>query len=746
MAEFKVIGKSYPRIESIDKVTGKAKYAGDKGYPELPEKFLYGKILGSPHHHAIIKSIDTSKAESLPGVKAVITYKDCPPIKIMEHEQRPTSPLEKHIRYLGEPVAAVAAETPEIAEEALSLIDVEYEVLPAVFDPEEATKPEAPKLWPDGNIADPGGRPIVIEWGDIEKGFASSDVIVEESFVHAAQPHAPLQLSICTAAWNGDQLTVWVSTQTPSRVWLDLSKLFSLPMSKVRVINKMTAGSQGYRYSERYMAIAALLSKKAHAPVKIELTRKEEIMLKSRYSLKQYIKAGAKNDGTLMSIHWRAFFDVGGYGHWIGGTIFWLDFPIEYIFPNARFEGYDVNVNLVTKRPFRSVPYPGLTFGIEQVIDELAEKVGMDPIEFRLKNTPRTGSEFPTGKLSTYDIEEVFRRGAEMIGWKEKWKGFGKPYYAKGSKRRAVGLAYTMYLGEPYGPEYGPDALLTVCPDGSIDLQISVSDIGTGTITAIAQVAAEEFGVSIEDIRVSWGDTSNGLFDLEGANASREAINGAWAVIEAAKDAKDKIARIAAPLLGVKPEEVEISNKKVFVKTAPEKSIPLNKVLKHSITGSGHAKAPPKGILIKDPVVQFADVEVDLETGEVTLLNHVVASDIGKALNPAFVECQLIGGATTSMGYAISEEPIIDKENRAFLNANYLDYKVLTSLDIPKTDVVIIESHEPYGPYGAKAGVGEQATANAAAAIANAIYNAIGVRIKEGPITPDRILKALGRG
>jgi len=745
--ELKVVGKPLPYQKAPGFVTGKAKFTADRFLKLERTGVLYGRILRSPYPHAMIRSIDTSKAEALPGVKAVITYKDAPSKLLPMECSRPRLILDPHIRYVGDLVAAVAAETPEIAEEALDLIKVDYEILKPVFDPEEAAKPEAPKLWPEGNIVDPGNKPYVIEEGNIEEGFKEADFIIKKEFTTQIQPHMCLEPHAYIAKWEEDKLTVWASTQTPTEIRIGLAEAFSMPSAKVRVISENTGGgSMGSKYLEEHVGVAALLAKKAGRPVKLVLNRYEVAVHRRRYSSKHYIKIGVKKDGTLTALDWKSFWDVGAGGTLVGGSLFGLDVINQYKFLNKHIEFYDVSTNLPTAQPYRSVPYPALNFALESMIDMAAEVIGMDPIEIRLKNAPREGEIVAGKKLSTFPIEECMKRACELINWSDKWMGFGKPYKVEGSKRRAVGVAYTAYSTGHYEETRGPIVNVMVDQDGSVYLITPTQDMGTGSTTTLAQIVAEEFGLDLKEVRVVSEDTSHGLIDLYNARASRELCTGGLAAIAACKDAKRKIAEIAAPKLGVKPEEIEVKEKKVYVKEEPEKAIPLSEVLAGPIpiVGTGKAEPLPTDVNSLDPVVCIADIEVDTKTGELNLLKCAFVLDAGRAINPKIVENQIEGGVLPSVGLALREEFIFDEANLVNLGTNYLDFKLITSADCPEVEAGIVESIDPYGPYGAK-GLGEVGTTIPHAAIANAVYNAIGARITSLPITPDKILRALGK-
>lgn len=775
MAEqFSVIGKSIIPKETRIKATGACKYVDD-----LPTD-LYVKILRSPHPHALIKSIDVSEAEKLPGVEAVITYKDVPNRLMPRGCARSLYILDRHLRHVGDEVAAVAAVSEAIAEEALDLIKVEYEVLPAVYDPEEAAKPDAPKLYPEGNVYgpqyDPGvergvNEPTLLEWGDINKGFAEADVIVEDTFWVGPQVHSPVEPHVCIASWNGDELTVWTATQVPYEVREGLAYVFGLPEGKVRVISPYIGGGFGGKYLNRYHAICALLSKKAGGKrTKIRFTREEEQTHCKRFMCREYVKVGAKKDGTLTAIYFKGYADLGGYGNVFGFSAFWGEYPAcSYKVPNCRFEGWDVHTNHFTSQPMRSVQLPATVFAVESVIDQLAEKLGMDPIELRLKNMPQTGDVmppapyiantvgYPRAELEGYPSKKLLQAVAEKLEWKKRWKGWGQPVAVEGSKRRGIGIVYSGYEGG-FCHDGFMSVSATLNKDGSVTVMSGTQDLGNASNLTLCQLAAEFMGIPLEEVNIVTGDTSIGQYDFFGARASRELTTGGHLLLQALEEIKQKVRAIAAPKLGVKPEEVEIKGKKAYVKTMPEdvamrEAIPLTEILTTSITAS--ASGPPGSVFpevapgkkVRNAMAAGAEVEVDMETGEVKVLRLVTANCPGRAINPAIVRGQYQGAAAISLGYALWEDFVYDEARSVYLTDSYTDYRVPRASDVPRMENIIIEEppdrppHEGT-PYGAQ-GVGELGCWLGPAVIASAIYNATGARVRSCPMTAEKILQAI---
>jgi len=761
----KVVGKATPRVTAALEVSGAAKYAPDIKLPGM----LHAKILRSPYAHAIIKKIDTSKAEKLPGVMAVITHKDVPRIaytgeggppsisftgeagKPEESFPRDEYILDNKVRHVGDKVAAVAAVDEDTAEEALELIDVEYEELPAVFDPEEAMKPGAPKVHKsEKNIA----AHILNEWGDIEKGFREADYIFEGRYVTPRQAHAALEPHGCVADYNqySGELTVWTTTQIPFVNQRILSELLNIPMNRIRIIKTFTGGGFGGKDEILLEPICAVLSMKTGNPVKLVLTR-EEVFIgsRTRHPSVIYLKTGVKKDGTITARYIKAILNGGAYAsHGPSVTAAMGSREIGlYRSPNVKFDGYCIYTNCPAAGAFRGYGNPQQTFAIEQQMDEIAEKLDMDPVELRLKNTIRKGDLNPgTGlKLESCGLQECIRKGAEKMDWMRKRR---MPKDVGGSKRRGYGMGIFMHNSGcvPYLPECS-SSIVTVNSDGTAKVLVGSTDIGQGSSTIMAQIAAEELGLSLRNVSVVSADTGVVPFD-QGTYGSRTTYIMGNAVLLAARDAKNQILELASKVLKTSAENLEISDGKVRAKEGGGREIPVSTII------SGFQFNPKEGKIIVGKAsfqppgnapyfgAQFMEVEVDTETGQIKVLKVVNAQDVGKAINLLAVEGQMEGTVYMGLGLALTENLAIDKKGNP-LNPNFTDYKLLHATDMPKVELIIVEDKEPSGPFGAK-GIGEGGLDPTAAALANAVCDALGVRIKEIPMLSEVVYKNLAEG
>jgi xanthine dehydrogenase molybdenum-binding subunit len=758
-----IVGQSLPLIDAVEKVTGQLKYAGD--LPEL-RRMHHVKILRSPFAHAKIVGIDTSKAEALPGVSAVLTHKDvvsgtrrscCEVWHDMSYNFRGPI-MSEEVCYVGDEVAAVSAVDIETAKEALALIDVEYEELPAVFDLEESIAPDAPQVHPWGpNALDPS----TFEWGDPEKGFEEADFIVENRMTLGNQQHAPLDRNACIAAWTGDSVELWTSSQALFWIRDALCEFFELSPSKVRVHSTPTGGSFGLWWGNNFMILTVALARKAGRPVRLVLTRDEvQTTVKRRERPLIDAKVGFNRDGKMVAQSYRHLMDNGAYGNKFDPYQSVADI---YTTPHGRAQFIGVATNLLPAGCMRGVGDLTLAYAIEQTVDMCAEKIGMDPVEFRIKNHWRTGdichtsqevlfakllfNKEPNVELTSSGLEECIRTGAEKIGWKKKWKGWGEPVSVDGHKVRGIGMGISTHIsGLAF---FGFNGItIKVNPDGTMALTTGIGRMGQGGDTTQAMVAAEVLGVDLDDINVIDGDT-----EVCGHTMVTFGSNGmhmvARATRAAAQDAKQQLLVFAARHLEANPEDLEIRNRRVYVKGSPQIGIELAELMSKPLY---EYLSPPEVIgrasegvefhkAGKMMIADFAEVEIDRRTAQMRVVKFVACHDSGTIVNPAVCENQVAGGYYQSMGLATTEHLVFDEETGAILNPNFMDYKIVGPLDMPDPDIYFADVYDEDGPFGAK-GIGEGVTCAVPIAISNAVYNAIGVRINP-PITPDKILRAL---
>jgi xanthine dehydrogenase molybdenum-binding subunit len=752
MAEFQTIGKPVSRLEGLAKVTAATQYGVDLALPGM----LYAKVLRSPYAHARVLRVEASRAAALPGVRAVLTADDVPPVtfnavysglseKYVKHLVEDQRIFDEKVRYVGEAVAAVAADTPELAEQALELIEVEYEPLPAVLDPEEALRPGAPQIHPHSpdNIV---GRPIVFQWGDLEKGFSEADLVLEERYTTPRHQGCPMEPHVCLAAWDASgKLTLWTSTQIPFRVRFVLAKVLGLSEGRIRVIMPQVGGGFGAKQEVGVEPICALLARKSGRPVKLELTRTEEFHCTStRHGAIVDLKMGARKDGTLVVSHGKMLLDTGAYVcHGLGvATLASVTFTGLYRCPNMRYEAQVVYTNHPIAGALRGFGQFQILFAMESMMDALAEGLGMDPLEIRLKNHIRAGEVDPrTGfTIESCGLEECIREGARRIGWTDRRKAS-----KGGSLRRGVGMGCLMDVSgaKPFLPEQS--AVFLKCnEDGSLSLLTGVADSGQGIRTALAQIAAEELGVGVEQVQVTAGDTELTPFDL-GNYASRTTYVAGMAVRRAAQEVKRQLLEQAAHLLEARVEDLDYRGGHIYPRGSPERAVSVAQVARYaqhtaavSIMGAASHQPPHNAPGFG---AHFAEVEVDMETGRVRVLRVVAANDVGRAINPQDCEGQIEGGVLQGIGFTLGEELHFDESGHP-INPRFSEYQVPGPESVPEIETILVESEEPSGPFGAK-GVGDIVVTAIAPAIANAIYNATGRRIRDLPLTPERVLGAL---
>jgi xanthine dehydrogenase YagR molybdenum-binding subunit len=758
--EFTVIGKSLNRRDGVEKVKGEAKYSGDMKLPNM----FYGMILRCPHPRARIVTIDTRMAEALPGVRAVLSKDNTRGWRTYWYKV-PQLAFPECITHEGQEVAAVAADNITTAQRALELIDVEYEVLTPMLDAEETLKhPPLPYVadeeYPGREIFD--RKPYVIKRGDINKGFDEADVVVEDTYTTQASFHGTVQTRACVANWDGETLTVWDAVQGVWNSKETFAHSLGIDPEKVRVIVEYLGGGFGSKaWSHRISYYAAKLSMVTERPVRIERTRAEEFLAHPRrWDCKIYLKMGAKRDGTLTAIYQRALVNAGAAAletNYYSMQVIWHTSNLHAC-PNVYLEQIGVFTNLQINGPTRSPLNMPAIFALESHMDKVAEAIGMDPLEFRLKNYSHycaVGSdagEVPDATViedetaipySSKNLDECMKLATQAISW-EKRKSYAN---ATGeTKRRGVGMAsYLTFQGVGLRP-YRAFADVEIRHDGTITLFVGVVDIGAGQRTIFPMIAAEELGVSPDDITVVFGDTKDTRYGPS-CHVSRVTSELGPAVLQAAAEARKHLFEVAAPLLGARAEELQSKNGQVYVKANPWRSVPLKTVwdkidAEEPIRGGG-ARAPnPPTPTFSIFGAQAVEVEVDIETGQIDLVKIAAAHDFGRAINPKLCLSQIKGGIGFGVGFALSEEGLYDPKTGKLLNKNLHQYKMPMSLDIPQIDAFLAEAEDPYFAYSAKGG-GENTNAPTPAAIRNAIYNAIGIWFNDLPITPDKVIKAI---
>ena len=759
MEDFINIGKRIPKMDAEEKVTGRAVYIHDLKVPGM----LYGKILYSSHPHARIVSLDTSGAEKLPGVKAVLTGYNIPPVKFGFYKDNVPLKANK-VCSMRDEIAAVAAADPEIAEEALSLIKVEYEILPAVFDPEEAMKEGAP-LVHEEHVGGKEKKPtnvLNLPWkliaGDVEAARKESAFVAEDRFRVTWVTHCCMGTSGCLAQFDlKDNLTMYSITQIPSLAQRDFTEALSaigLKEKRARVIKTKIGGGFGSKldtYAFEYIAI--LLAHKTRKPVKILFTREEEFLATSpRQPAVIDIAQGCTRDGKLTFRDIKMTLDNGAYTSWGATTPSVMMMPISSLYrvPNIRYVAKCVYTNNTYSQAMRGYGNPQATFAIDSQIDILAELAGIDPLDFRMRNANTPGETTPQNfKIQSCGLRECIDAVAQKLDWRQN----------RGRRDgRGIGMASMIHVGggaRVYKSD-GCGTIIKVDDFGTVNVVTGATDMGQGSDTVIAQIVAEELGVRTEDVVVTHTDTDICPWDV-GAHASRTTFVAGNSARGAAKKVKDKLLEVAAKSMGERSEDLEIRDRMIFSKRDAEKKSPLRKVLRAAHYAAGGSMLMAENFY--DPANENLDrefkgnlsvtyafgthgveVEVDKETGQVRILKYVAAHDVGRAINPMLLEGQVYGGATMGIGYALTERLIL--ENGKVMNPNFLDYKLLTAKDVPKIEPLVIETDDPFGPFGAK-GIGEPGSVPTAPAIANAVYDAVGVRIRELPITPEKVLAAL---
>ncbi len=747
-AELKVVGKPTRRVDGLAKVTGRALYTSDVKPPGM----LWARRLCSPHAHARITAIDSSAAERHSGFRGVELLDR--PIG-QAHLRDPKQELHSRfpvLRYVGQPIGAVAAVSPAAAEEIRALVRVEYEVLPFTIDLARAQEASAPIVYPGpvdmGGSAGGGGAasglgmngnvrgPSRSARGDVAKGLAEAEVVVEGEFRTQVQTHSALETHGVVAHWKRDGLTVWASTQGTASVQDELAATLGLPKANIRVITEYMGGGFGAKFGAgSYGLLAALLSRKTGAPVRLMLDRAEEHQSAgNRPATTQTLRVGAKRDGTLTAIQLRSVGTAGvATGAGVGSFA-----ERMYACPSFSSEQYDVFVHAGPGTAFRAPGFPPGAFGLEQVMDELAERLGMDPLALR----ERIDTQVESGALAR---REQRRIGAEKFGWSRR----RPPGSERGPVKRGLGVAQAFW---PRHVSLESSCEVRLGRDGKVELRSGVQDIGTGTRTVLAQTVGEELGVPAGEVTIRIGDTLFPRGPNSGGSVTTASITPA--ARNAAAEVKRQLLELAAPKLRATPAELAAEGGFVYVRSSPARRLPLSRAARLMKAGALTAVAkrtpdyaPPPGAAVVKGYggVQFVEVAVDTDTGLVRVERVVAVHDCGRPMNPLGVESQVNGGILQGLSYALYEERRLDPHTGRMVNPNLESYKILGPREVPRIEVHLIEDYRGRSSTDA-GGIGEPAIVPTAAALANAIYNAIGVRMRELPMTPARVLAALATG
>jgi len=752
--EYTVLGTNMPRMGGVERVIGAGIYGIDLALPNA----LHGGILRSQYAHARIVSIDTNEARALPGVHIVVTAADAPDVKYGRSTMDRYILAKDKVRFMGDPVAAVAAESQAIVKQALKKIKVVYEPLPVVVDTEEAMKPSAPTLHEDvplpANL--PGDAQVKnvfsymgVHIGDPDKAMAEADVVVEESYETKMIHPQYLEPRIAAARQEEDgRLTVWVNAQAPFPIRTEVAKTLGIPLNSVRVLVTDIGGGFGGKGSgitsgAAIEPICGLLALKAKRPVMIVLDKAEEtISTTIRSGAKMWIQSGVKKDGTLVARKAKVIYDAGAYSGFgaMAGARATNMLGGWYLVPNVHSDGYVVYTNKQVCGPVRGPGGPQAAFAVESHMDSIAAKLGMDPVEFRLKNVPKPGDKIVgVPKLRDVSLGETIRTAAEKIGW-------GK---VKLEKNQGIGFATGSWI-EGAGP--GGGAIVKVNEDGSATVIIGKVDFGTAARFGIPMIVAEELGIPTEDVTVMNVDTDAAPWDA-GTVGSRSMLVSGNATRLAAVDARDQLLRMASSRLEVSPEDLEIKDRQIRVKGTPSKFVSLasvataahneiGEVIGRGFFDSKVSLAEAKEHGSSQPFTTHAAlVEVDTDTGNIKVLRYVAVHDVGFVVHPKAVDGQIEGAAAMSLGQALCEEVVVDDQGKT-LNATFVDYLMPTINMLPRIETVIVEGYPGAGPYGTK-GAGEIGSVPPLAAIANAVYNATGVRIRKLPLSPENVLRAL---
>ncbi len=757
MSEFSVLGRRLPKVNAWAHLTGTARYADDIFVPRM----LYGRLLRSTQPHARIKRLDVSRALAHPGVIAIVTGADMPEkMGIMPSTQDETALAVDKVRYVGEPVAAIAALDEDTAYDALSLIDVDYEPLAPIFTIEEALGREDTRIHEDSRRANVF-KEVHLAFGDLEGGFAAADLIRDDWSFFEGNTHAPIETHSCVASYDGDgKLTLWTATQVPHYLHRELEKVLKLPRSHIRVIATPNGGAFGGKSDPfGHEFSAALLSMRTKRPVKFTLDREEVFYAhRGRHPVKMHLRTGVKKDGEITAVHFQSYLDGGAYASYGIATTYYTGalMTVTYRIPAYKFDGVRVYTNKPPCGPKRGHGTTQPRYAFECQLDKIATELGLDPIEYRLRVLQPANSRTVNDlRITTMGLGDCLSAVRKATGWDAKREGL-----PKGKGIGVAGSAYISGAGLPiyWNPMPHSGAEIRIDRGGGVTVMCGTAEIGQGSDNMLASVAAETLGVLPEDIHVVSGDTSLAPVDL-GSYSSRVTMMAGNAVKDAAMKLRALLFEAASEKLGVPIERLATAYRRVYDRRDPEKYLSFVEAAniaegKHGTLVAAGSYKPPAGIggsykgagVGPTPAYSYqasvAEVSVDLETGTLTVDKITTAHDCGRALNPANVEGQIEGSAYMGYGEIMVEEQIF--RGGLHKKPSLLDYKLPTSLDTPELEAILIETNDSEGPFGAKE-AGEGPLNSVIPAIANAVYDAIGVRFDETPITAEKILDALGK-
>ena len=750
MSALRVVGRAVPRRGLDEKLTGTARYTADLKLPGM----LHARVLLSPHPHADVVSVNASAAQAANGVHAILTPFDEESSGLVAVDMKV---LDTRVRFVGDEVAVVAAETEEQAEHALEMLEVEYRALPFETDAEKALHPDAAAIHPGGNLW--GGQPLVLERGDAEAGLREADIVLEETYEVASHSAAPLEPRAALAKWDGDALTVWKTSRGVHQDRAQLATALGILPEKIRVVGPPLGAGYGNKDESRCAVLAAILSRKAGRPVRLEYSRYQEFVSgRVRHSAVIELTVGLKRSGEITAISNKTLMNTGAYLASGAGVLRRAAQGGLYLYrcPNVRYEGRLAYTNAPVAGSYRGLGAPQGHFALETLMDHAAETIGMDNLEFRLMN--HVGLEGQPGRrtsprdqiidtqpveggipFSSNGLRECLQRGAEAIGWGTEVEDATMPHL-----KRGVGMATCVYRG---GPGQESTARVVLQRDGGIDLHTGVVDVGQGGHTVLAQMAAEILGCDYEDVQVVSGDSDVAPHSPITAGSTATFSTG-LAVQKAAAKLRSRLLDMASTFLERSKEDLDVAEGFVVSKAGGEKLASVADVASRMPGAFMEAEASvvpgSADYIINSFAAHFALVEVDLLTGNVSVLRYVAAHDSGRIINPLTAVNQVEGGVSQMLGLTLSEELVTDGASGVTLNGSFLEHKCPTIGQFPEFQTIFVETDDPIAPFGAKA-LGEPPSVPVAAAVVNAVYDAVGVRFTQIPLTPDKVLDGLAR-